>query len=39
MYNSEIAKLAEKAKNTWFTAPWLFAECVDLLSLKTLLLA
>ncbi|KAF7326870.1 DUF89 domain-containing protein [Mycena venus] len=27
MYNSELQRLAEDAKNTWFTAPWLFAEC------------
>ncbi|KAJ7221720.1 DUF89 domain-containing protein [Mycena pura] len=27
MYNSELQRLAEISKNTWFTAPWLFAEC------------
>ncbi|KAF7373390.1 DUF89 domain-containing protein [Mycena sanguinolenta] len=27
MYNSELERLAADAKNTWFTAPWLFAEC------------
>ncbi|KAJ6476204.1 DUF89 domain-containing protein [Mycena sanguinolenta] len=27
MYNSELQRLAGDAKNTWFTAPWLFAEC------------
>jgi len=26
-YNSELARLAQSGKNTWFTAPWLFAEC------------
>ncbi|TFK69791.1 DUF89-domain-containing protein [Pluteus cervinus] len=26
-YNDNIAKLAAENKNTWFTAPWLFAEC------------
>ncbi|KAJ7147366.1 DUF89 domain-containing protein [Mycena filopes] len=26
MFNSELQRLAEKEKNTWFTAPWLFAE-------------
>ena len=25
-YNDELAKLAQNSKNTWFTAPWLFAE-------------
>ncbi|KAK7055177.1 DUF89 domain-containing protein [Favolaschia claudopus] len=25
-YNSELNRLAGEAKNTWFTAPWLFAE-------------
>lgn len=28
-YNSELARLAEQGKNTWFTAPWLFAEQVN----------
>jgi len=27
VYNSELARLTEIKKNTWFTAPWLFAEC------------
>ncbi|KAJ7041226.1 DUF89 domain-containing protein [Mycena alexandri] len=27
IYNSELQRLAENAKNTWFAAPWLFAEC------------
>ncbi|KAI0684695.1 DUF89 domain-containing protein [Cytidiella melzeri] len=26
-YNSALSKLAESHQNTWFTAPWLFAEC------------
>ncbi|KDQ54505.1 hypothetical protein JAAARDRAFT_196426 [Jaapia argillacea MUCL 33604] len=26
-YNSELAQLGKSAKNTWFTAPWLYAEC------------
>jgi len=26
-YNSELVRLARTGKNTWFTAPWLFAEC------------
>lgn len=26
-YNSELEKLAQIGKNTWFTAPWLYAEC------------
>ncbi|KAL5510965.1 hypothetical protein ACEPAG_3684 [Sanghuangporus baumii] len=26
-YNLELAKLGEQSKNTWFTAPWLYAEC------------
>ncbi|KAI0049733.1 DUF89 domain-containing protein [Auriscalpium vulgare] len=26
-YNAELARLADDAKNTWFTAPWLYAEC------------
>lgn len=28
MYNEELARLAAKERNTWFTAPWLYAECV-----------
>ncbi|KAJ3486942.1 hypothetical protein NLI96_g3894 [Meripilus lineatus] len=27
MYNEELARLAAKERNTWFTAPWLYAEC------------
>ncbi|KAI0063016.1 DUF89 domain-containing protein [Artomyces pyxidatus] len=27
VYNAELARLAEGATNTWFTAPWLYAEC------------
>lgn len=27
-YNAELDKLAQEKKNTWFTAPWLFAEYV-----------
>ncbi|KAI6102943.1 DUF89 domain-containing protein [Pisolithus sp. B1] len=26
-YNSELEKLSQAGKNTWFTAPWLYAEC------------
>ncbi|KAF7294687.1 hypothetical protein MIND_01005800 [Mycena indigotica] len=26
-YNAELQRLADNSKNTWFTAPWLFAEC------------
>ncbi|EKM52419.1 uncharacterized protein PHACADRAFT_260786 [Phanerochaete carnosa HHB-10118-sp] len=26
-YNVELDKLAQNKRNTWFTAPWLFAEC------------
>ncbi|TFY78242.1 hypothetical protein EWM64_g5774 [Hericium alpestre] len=26
-YNEELARLAEDKRNTWFTAPWLYAEC------------
>ncbi|KAJ6542625.1 hypothetical protein B0H19DRAFT_1171131 [Mycena capillaripes] len=26
IYNSELQRLAEASKNTWFTTPWLFAE-------------
>ena len=25
-YNSELARLEEHDQNTWFTAPWLYAE-------------
>ncbi|GAA5895554.1 hypothetical protein JCM6882_000338, partial [Rhodosporidiobolus microsporus] len=27
LYNSELAALAAKGQNKWFTAPWLYAEC------------
>ncbi|KAG6906847.1 hypothetical protein DXG01_011726 [Tephrocybe rancida] len=27
VYNAELNRLATLGKNTWFTAPWLFAEC------------
>jgi hypothetical protein len=27
-YNAELARLEERGQNTWFTAPWLYAECV-----------
>ncbi|KAJ3499401.1 hypothetical protein NMY22_g19513 [Coprinellus aureogranulatus] len=27
VYNEELRKLEEDKRNTWFTAPWLFAEC------------
>ncbi|KAJ3965874.1 DUF89 domain-containing protein [Lentinula raphanica] len=27
LYNSELEKLAQDSKNTWFKAPWLYAEC------------
>ncbi|KDR74116.1 hypothetical protein GALMADRAFT_71559, partial [Galerina marginata CBS 339.88] len=27
LYNEELAALADDKRNTWFTAPWLFAEC------------
>lgn len=26
VYNSELQRLEKEGKNTWFTAPWLFAE-------------
>jgi hypothetical protein len=25
-YNAELSRLEENGKNTWFTAPWLYAE-------------
>ena len=28
-YNVELAELAKDGRNTWFTAPWLFAECAS----------
>ena len=28
VYNTELQGLADDNRNTWFTAPWLFAECV-----------
>ncbi|KAJ4500609.1 DUF89 domain-containing protein [Lentinula lateritia] len=27
LYNTELEELARSSKNTWFTAPWLYAEC------------
>ncbi|KAI0759122.1 DUF89 domain-containing protein [Fomes fomentarius] len=27
VYNVELARLAEKGKNTWLTVPWLYSEC------------
>ncbi|KAH7921136.1 DUF89-domain-containing protein [Leucogyrophana mollusca] len=26
-YNAELQRLAQTSQNTWFTAPWLYAEC------------
>jgi len=26
-YNAELVRLEECGQNTWFTAPWLYAEC------------
>ncbi|KAH7909987.1 DUF89 domain-containing protein [Hygrophoropsis aurantiaca] len=26
-YNVELQRLSQKSQNTWFTAPWLYAEC------------
>lgn len=31
-YNEELKRLEEDQRNTWYTAPWLFAECVSLSS-------
>lgn len=28
MYNTELERLKKDGKGTWFTAPWLYAECV-----------
>jgi len=28
-YNAELNRLSELNKGTWFTAPWLFSECVS----------
>lgn len=28
-YNSELAALENKDKNTWFSCPWLYAEYVN----------
>ena len=28
MYNAQLAELETTRQNTWFTAPWLYAECV-----------
>ncbi|EIN05895.1 DUF89-domain-containing protein [Punctularia strigosozonata HHB-11173 SS5] len=27
LYNTELAELSQSNKDTWFTAPWLYAEC------------
>ncbi|TRM60293.1 hypothetical protein BD626DRAFT_407754, partial [Schizophyllum amplum] len=27
LYNSQLEELKKEGKNTWYTAPWLFAEC------------
>ncbi|KAH7868340.1 DUF89 domain-containing protein, partial [Lentinula edodes] len=27
LYNTELEELARSSKNSWFTAPWLYAEC------------
>ncbi|KAL0575469.1 Hairy/enhancer-of-split with YRPW motif protein 2 [Marasmius crinis-equi] len=27
LYNNELERLAQESRNTWFTAPWLYAEC------------
>ncbi|EPS95492.1 hypothetical protein FOMPIDRAFT_1132343 [Fomitopsis schrenkii] len=27
IFNTELARLTEQGKGTWFTAPWLYAEC------------
>lgn len=32
MYNSELERLSKSSQNTWFKAPWLFAEYVPLSS-------
>lgn len=37
VFNKELAALAEAGKNTWFTAPWLFAESVFNSHLKWLM--
>lgn len=29
IYNDELALLEKKGENKWFSAPWLFAECVS----------
>ena len=29
IYNTELARLTEQGKGTWFTAPWLYAECAS----------
>jgi hypothetical protein len=29
IYNDELAELAKKGEDKWFSAPWLFAECVS----------
>ncbi|KAL0060542.1 Hairy/enhancer-of-split with YRPW motif protein 2 [Marasmius tenuissimus] len=37
LYNSELGRLAEQSRNTWFTAPWLYAECYLYRFLRSLL--
>ena len=32
-YNAELNNLSELGRGTWFTAPWLFSECVSSLIL------
>lgn len=36
-YNLELKRLAGEGKGTWFTCPWLFAECVEPIHVLTLL--
>ncbi|CAK5271789.1 unnamed protein product [Mycena citricolor] len=37
-YNLELNRLAQRSQNTWFTAPWLFAECYLYRLLRSFLL-
>ncbi|KAG6837775.1 hypothetical protein H0H93_001702 [Arthromyces matolae] len=37
VYNQELDRLAGQNKNTWFTAPWLFAELVKFFALRLLI--
>jgi len=37
-YNSELERLAENGRNSWFTAPWLFAECFLFVSPPSIIL-